>query len=284
VMVDHSGAARNTGLYATDSVNVSDVMKQGSIGWRHSTTNYAYERREIAMNRDPARIVELLKIRRADSQISMAELMETNLWSAPSSSTDEESPHGIPYWFVKNATEGFNGGIPSGFSDVGGLSPTTYPRWSNWTAQYTTVSKTDLIRKWRKASVFTNFKSPTEIPSYNTGNRYGYYSNYAVVGTLEEILEAQNENLGNDIASKDGQVVFRRNPVVWTPKLEADTQNPVYGINWGTLKPVFLKGEYMREEGPTKAPNSHTVHQVFVDCTWNMICRDRRRNFVLATA
>ena len=55
VMVDTSGAAKDTGLFAVDSVNVGDVMQTASAPWRHLTTNYAIERREVAMNRDPAR-------------------------------------------------------------------------------------------------------------------------------------------------------------------------------------------------------------------------------------
>lgn len=281
-MVDHSGAAHNTGLYEVDTVNVADVMKSANIPWRHATTNYAYERREVAMNRSPRKIIDLLKIRRADAMISLAELMEDNFWSAPASSSDELAPYGVPYWIVKNNTEGFNGGTPSGFSDVAGLNTTTYPRWRNWTAQYTVVSKDDLVRKMRKAATFTKFKSPTEVPSYSRGNRYGYYANYDVVGRMEELLEAQNDDLGNDVASKDGMVTFRRNPVVWVPKLEEDTTDPIYGINWGDFYPVFLRGEYMKEQGPMLSPKQHTVHEVHIDLTLNFKSCNRRKHFVIA--
>ena len=54
VMVNHSDAAANVGLYATDNVNVVDGMVQASSVWRNTTTNYAIDRRELAMNRTPA--------------------------------------------------------------------------------------------------------------------------------------------------------------------------------------------------------------------------------------
>jgi len=282
VMTGNSGAAKNSGLYAVDDVNVGDVMQTAELPWRHCTTSYAFERRELAMNQEPARIVELVKVRRVDAMLSMAELMESNLWGKPPDSTDTEIPFGVLYWIVKNATEGFNGGNPAGFSaGCAGLSSATYPRWKNWTAQYAAVSKTDLIRKMRKAARFTTFKSPVPQPQYLQGpGQYGIYTNYNVLGTMEEILEDQNDNLGNDVASKDGQTVFRGNPVQWVPFLEDDGTDPVFGINWGTFKPVFLKGEYLREEPPEKAPNQHTVFEVFVDCTLNFECRDRRRLWV----
>lgn len=284
VMYAQSEAAKNVGLYESDNVNIADVMTTANIPWRHCSTNYAFERREIQMNADPARIVELVKIRRADAMISMAELMETNLWSAPSASSDSLKPYGIPYWIVPATSgEGFNGKNPSGFSDSAGINSDLekFSGWRNYNALYSNINKTDLVRKWRKAAVFTNFKSPVPHASYNTGNNYGYYTNYDVIGRLEEVLEAQNDNLGNDIASKDGVLTFRQNPVQYVPKLDSETNDPVYGINWGVLKPVFLSGEYLREEGPTTVPGQHTTSQVFVDCTLNYMCTDRRRLFVL---
>jgi len=284
-MVNSNGQARNIGLFEVDNYNVTDVMKTASIPWRHTNTNYSIDAHEISINGDPAtRIVDLVKVRRVAALIDLAKLMETNFWGAPSSSSDEITPYGIDYWVVKNATEGFNGGIPSGFSDVAGLSPTTYPRWKNWTAQYTTVSKPDLIAKMRQASTKTMFRPPVEISDYNRGNRYGYYTNYDVIGTMETLLENQNENLGNDLASKDGEVMFKRNPVKWVPELDSDAQDPVYGINWGVFYPVFLKGWYMKEDKARQHPNQHNVLVTDIDITYNWKCCDRRRLFIINKA
>jgi len=302
VMTDHSNAARNVGLFSTDNVNVGDVMTTAEIPWRHTNSHYAFERREIKMNREPARIVELLKIRRADAMISMAEKLEANFWSQPTSSSDKLDPFGVDYWIVpavNGEDPGFydgsgvtGGGNPYGFSaGAGGLSSATYNRWSNWCADYTTIDKTDLIRKWREAATKTRFMSPTEIPALGTATDFGYYTNYNVIGRLEEVLEAQNDNLGSDIASQDGRLLFRRVPVMWVPYLDSytgpagtsapTTADPIYGINWGVFKPCFLEGEYMVEEGPEKAANQHTTYHVQVDMTYNFLCYNRRKLFRL---
>lgn len=289
VAVATSGAAKDTELYATDSVNVSDVMQNANIPWRHVTTNYAIERREVAMNRAPAEIVDLVRIRRNDAMIDLAKHLEARFWNKPATSTDSAQMYGIPYWIcypgtTSAANGGFEGLNPAGFSNgAGNLSSTTYPAWSNWACTYTAITSTDLVRKWRRAATFTNFKAPVPSPSYNTGNNYGYYTNYNVIGPLEEALEAQNDNLGNDVASKDGRLLFRQVPVTWVPYLESNTANPVYGINWGVLKPAFLAGEYMREEGPTPASSQHTVFVTHVDTTLNLMCTNRRAHFVLGT-
>ncbi len=277
-------AAKNVGLAATDDVNVVDVLTQGQVPWRHSTTNYAWDRREFNMNNPSAKqIVDLIQVRRNSAWIDLAELMERNFWGKPSDSSDKLTPMGIDYWLVRNTTEGFNGGDPAGFSDgAADLPVSEYPRWQNWTAQYEDVSKTDLVRKMRKAARFCRFRAPVPHPDYNTGDNYGYYTNYNVVGTMEELLEAQNDSLGNDVASKDGQAMFRRRPVEWVPFLEDDEGDPVYGINWGVFHPFFLSGEYLREDPPQKNPFAHTVVEVHVDLTYNFICRDRRRQFIIA--
>ena len=286
VMTGTSGATRDTGLYQVDSVNVSDVMTTATVPWRHMTTNYAIERREIAMNRNPAQIVDLVRIRRHDAMVDLAKHMETRFWSAPTTSTNNTQMFGIPYWVPWVGGGSFDGGNPSGFSSgAGEIDSSTYSQWQNWSQTYTNVTSVDLVRKWRKAATFTNFRPPVAGSEYNGGrNNYGFYTKYDVIGPLEEVLESQNDNLGNDIASKDGRLLFRQIPVTWVPELEARTNDMVYGINWSVLKPGFLSGEYLREEGPNAASNQHTVFTTHIDLTMNLLCHNRRANFVLATA
>jgi len=293
LMMGHSNAAKEVGLFEVDSLDIQDQMVTANVPWRHVTVNYAIERRELAMNREPRRLVELIKIRRSDAMASMAELMEGRFWGRPAANTDVKRVYGVNYWLVHNGSNGngFTGGTPlGGFTDVAGLNTTTYPRWRNYSAQTTAVSGdtnlTDTVTKWREAAVKTNFKpipGVTNTP-YGTGNTYGYYCNYNVLGALETRLTQQNDNLGNDLAPKDGKVVFRGVPVTYVPYLDkASVDNPIYGINWGKFRPVFLSGEFMREMGPETAPSQHTTYVTFVDTTLNFLCYDRRRQFVLSS-
>ena len=305
VQINPSGAARMVGLGAPDIVNIVDLMTTGNIPWRRLTTNYGVIGQEIAMNREPRKIVDLVKERRAGCFISAAELLETQCWSLPGGTNDSTNLFGLPYWIVPSTTQGFNGTNPFGYSaGAANISSSQFPNWANYTDKYVDFTKLDLIRAWRRAAYFTNFMSPVnaDVPTYNTGNKYGYFTTYLVLQRCEEAAEKQNDNLGNDIASKDGQAVFRRNPIVWVPKLESlsglgmagtfsnstyassggQAVNMVYGINFGVLQPVFLEGWYMRETGPFPLNGiQHTVYAVHVDCDLNIICRDRRRQFIL---
>lgn len=283
VKVNQTGAAANVGLGASDNVNIVDTMTQATADWRNTTSNYALIGQAIAMNRTPRRIVDMVKSARFDCLISLAELMESNFWGPPVASADSLTPWGVNTWLNKNATQGFNGGAPSGYTTIG-LNPTTYPNWNNYTDQYVSVSRDDLIRRMRRAATFVRFKPTVDgIPTFDTGEENGYYTTYGVIGPLEEAAESQNDNLGHDIASMDGMTLFRRVPVMWVPKLEADTTNPVYGINWGLFKTFILSGWWLRETSVPIMPGQHTVAAQFVDLTYQFALRDRRRHFVIAT-
>ncbi len=288
VITDHNNSARFVGLGEVDIVDIPNVMTTGTVPWRHITWNWAIERREIAMNRSPRKIVDLIKTRRIAAFGSAIIKFEQCLWRVPAT-TDAKSPYGIPYWVVKSNTatstnDGFNGTVPSGYTSVGGLNPTTYPRWANYATQYTNITKDDLIRKLRRAYVYTDFTPLVDdIPQYNTGDDYMLCTNYGVIGPVEELLEAQNDSLGSDVASQDGRAMFRRTPFTFVKELDLDTTNPVYGINWGEMKTMGLRGEWMNETQIPIQPGQHTVSATHTDASFNLFCRNRRRNFVIAT-
>ncbi|MDO8302145.1 MAG: phage major capsid protein, partial [Sedimentisphaerales bacterium] len=265
-------------------VNVGDVLEQIEIPWRHTTTNYAFDRRELAMNGGESKIVDLLKVRRTDGMLSLIELMEANFWGAPVNENDKITPWGVPLWVVKSATEGFNGDKLSTWATYpGGLN---HAKFKNWTSQYAKVTKSDLILKMRRAHRQTGFESPINIPDYRSGrgDQYRIYVNEDTLETLESLGESQNENLGRDLAPMDGTITFRRNPLLWVPFLDDDDTDPVYMLNYGYFHPVFLKGEYLREGEPKPAPEQHTVSVVHIDLTSNTLCTDRRRQAVLSKA
>lgn len=280
VLAQESNAARHVSPMQSDNVNLVDGMVQANTVWRNSQTSWMLVHQFTSMNREPARIVDYVKQQRIMAMISFVELFEAAFWSAPSA-TDQLTPLGLPYWVTKNATAGFNGGTLAGYTNVAGLSPTTLPNWNNYSFSYTNVTRDDFIRAARKAARFTQFKPLVEgIPSPNTGDEYGHYTNNAVLQPLEEALESQNDNLGHDIASMDGKVMLRRVPVVWVPFLEKDTTNPFYGINWGWFKTYLLRGEWMRETAIPYTPGQHNVASYFVDCTYQFLTKNRRPMYV----
>jgi hypothetical protein len=284
VSVATSGNARMTGNYSTDQVNVKDVFKTASVPWRSCETKSAIEHKEMLVNRSPAQIVSLVEAREADAMTDLAMLLEDRWWNGLPAATNDEDPYNVNYWIVYNATSGFTGGNPSGHSTTAGLDASVYSNWKNWSAQYNLGAFSDIngLPQLREAFTKTRFKAPVPTPGFATSATRGIYCNYQVIQGMQNVAVLNNDQLGRDIAPMDGEVVFRKLPVTYVPALDGNVDQPIYGIDWSVFYPVFLEGDYMRRTGPVVAPGAHNVYITYTDLTFNFVCRDRRKNFVIA--
>lgn len=286
VQMDHNHSARTVGLYENDGSSVGDTMKRGEVSVRHINAHYIYDQREKAFQRGGVAIVDLVQTRYTGMMISLYELMETLLWSKPTDSSDTKTPFGIAYWVTRSATEGFNGGNPAGFADGrAGISTLEYPRFANYTAQYTKITKEDLVRKMRKAHRLSQFRSPVSHATPVVGGMSnGIYTNDAVIGLMEEILEAQNMNLGSDLASQDGRTLFKGTPITYAPKLDGDSTDPIYMLDWKWMACGVMSGWENNLSEPYMVPGKHNVRRVDLDASMNLVCTDPRRQAVIAKA
>ena len=282
--VDHNYSAKAVAMYETDGSALTDTMIKGEVTPRHVNAHYIYDQREPAFQRGGHAIVDLVQTRYTAMMVSFYEYLETVLWGKPASSSDTLTPFGIEYWIVKNATEGFTGGNPSGFSagragiDSGS---TNGARWKNWSATYSDISKVDLIRKMRRGARKTRFRSPVSHSQPELGSmKNGIYTNDVVLGIMEELLEDQNMNLGNDLDSKGGRATFKSTPVVYAPYLDNDTENPIYMLDWKWLAVGVMPGWEENLTPPYMVPNKHLVRRVDLDATLQMICTNLRREAV----
>jgi len=287
------GNARHVGLFQTDDVNVTDSIVQGTVPWKFTQTSYAFDTREEAINSaDPTQIVDHIRLRRDREMAGLVELCEQDFWANNATDdTSNKTPFGLPYWVCKSsaktaiADHGFIGGDPSGFtSGAAGLAVATYPNYQNYAGNYTSVTKDDLVKFMRRACRQTDFKSPIKHPNYDTSGtsqRFQIYVNNDTIEEFEEAGEAQNENLGRDMASMDGTITFKKNPIIWVPFLDADTSAPVYMINWGVFHMACLK-DWVLKENTKPAPQQNNVVQTFVELGWNTACEDRRKQAVLS--
>ena len=291
LITDDNGSARATSMYDTVTVNPTNVMTTGSVPWRHQTFNWGADLREIAMNRSPRKIVDLIKTRRFAGFSSWVQFMEQRMWRVPSS-TDTLNIYGIPYWIVKSNTatttnNGFNGSVPSGYTQVGGITPTSAtvtPRWNNYATQYTNVTRADLIDKMYRMADMCRFEPLVDdAPDYDTGYDVGWCTTYSVRNSMKSVLEGNNDNLGFDLDPVNNKVAFRRAPVVWCKELDEDTTGPVYLIQWGVFHAMGLRDWWMKETRIPFHENQPTVTATHVHCTCNLYTTDRRQLGVLAT-
>lgn len=278
-----ANSARNIAITDHDQVNIVDGFITGTINWRKSETKYAFYEEEQDINMPPKQLVNLIEAREDDAQRDWITLLEQNFWNFPATS-DTRTPYGLPYWLVKNASTGFNGGVASGYSDTGGVSPTTYPRWANYTAQYVAVTPDDLIRKARTMQDLTQFKPRVPGPLHNSNyGRRAYFTNQVVKQRFEDIADSKNDNHGSDVAKFDNSATFRGAPVRYVPYLDADTTDPFYQLDFDVFKLAVKSGWWMKRKKLDPYPGQRNVIAVFIDTLYNFICLDRRPLGVIAT-
>lgn len=284
LMLKQSDTAQFKGLFAKDNLNIPSLLQQIVVPWVHLDDGWAWERREILENTGESLIANIIKPRRGNCMLNIFKQLEEKFWGLVS--TDPLIPWGLQYWIVKNASAGFNGGVPSGYTTVGGVSPTTFPNWTNWTDQYTVVSPADLIAKMRLAQYKTQFKSPINIADINsiTGSNRKIFTTWAVYEQFIRIAQQQNENLGSDLSKYANMVLFSGLEIKPVPQLDVLAENDVYMIDFDSFQIKVLEGDNMRESEPKFSKDSHNVMEQYIDFTFNFMCVDRRANAVIDAA
>jgi len=304
-----NGTAEFVGLFQNDTLNRVEALAQGKLSPRFLTANWCYDKREQVLNSGEASkgkllaIVEFVKLQMELMYQSAYDKLERTLGGVgPATADDKKTPHGIAFYVQKQSNNdasshpngAFDGKDPqlatsSSVSTLTsvyrcGLSSSTYARWANWAAQYAAITKEDLVKKMRIASHKTNFRSPLSLaePKLSTGR--SIFTNLNVLQELETILESQNMNLGNDVASKDGKTLFKGTPVEYVPILDSDTQDPIYMLDWNTLVFATVSGWDKRVTAPKESDAQHNTMRGFLDWAVEMGCTNLRNQAVIAKA
>jgi len=299
LMVNHGGRSRFVGEYEEDVVVVIDHLKKMKLYFTLLTDSLAYTRTEILENRYDARINNVILPRRLALYLRVAETMEENFFSTPSAD-DDVTPWGLKYWIVKNATAGFNGGYAAGFTRIANINLTEVPAFKNYTNAYTAISKADLILKMRRAHRATKWRTPRKMTGVegDTSDRRIILCNETTLEGFENIGEGQNENLGRDLApyaagsnrfrgtglaqTEDGEILFKRKPLIYAEPLDSDTTDPVYGLDMFTFHALTFQGDNMRLGDFKVVPLQHRVFSAFLDHKHQTICTNRRNNWVIS--
>lgn len=290
VMTDHTDA-RVVGMYNQDILNIADLGTKIRSWWVQQTTNWAVDRAEISINRDPARIYDLVKMKRDAMWLGMIQKCEDQGWGIPASASDETVIPGIPYAVTTGSSDssattftGIGAGTGSTFAtNVYGLNPTTNTRWRNYYQAYTDINDSDLIDKMRNGARLTDFESPIDVTDYNTGGGTAYYTNNAVMNGINRTLRYQNDQLGFDLDPANGKMTFQRIPIQYVAKLDSFSANPIYGINHDYFEVCVMEGWKFAETEEKQLSLRHTVRAQYLDLMWSMICTDRRKQQVFAT-
>lgn len=289
---DHSNTAMQVGLFDTIAPATNLHQVQFNVPWRHTRAHVSWDLREVAMNRSPARILNYVKAKIFEMDISWIEHIETQFWTGPSAG-DDQSEFGIwGYWIYSPADGGgTNSDSPWTTTSTGGrvnLNPTafsagpgavsrvTYPRSAPWYQNYTNITYNDLFRKMRNGFNNINFRTPVNYNRYQFGNtRFGIYCTMADELAAADAARDQNENVGPDLAYYDGRAMVRGTPVMGVPKLDeidatkSTANHPFIVIDWSQLAPVCLEG-FTPYETTVTGGNQPMVVTRARYMTWNL--------------
>lgn len=289
---------QRSGLYGVEATNNANLSSEAKIDWTKQIVGYDYDVDEEVFNNPTAvRILDLLSMRVHAMWNDWFVGMETDMWAAPASSADSPMrPYGVPFWFQSTgatSTFGFNGGDPSGFSaGAGGRAVATYPRWKNANWTYATIDDDDFFLKLAESLDKCRFRSPHNYAQLGKGKPdWSLYTVYSTIQTCRKLQKAQNDDIGRDLGEYQGEVLFRRIPMVWVPALDQDssldsytTTAPIYGLNWRKFHYVFQEGKEMVKTDPITPSDQPTVRKKWMYSWGNFRCYSRREGGFVGVA
>lgn len=288
LLTDVSNNARFKGIYEVDpDANQDDALTTGDVPWRFSDYYWCYDENEMDINSGESVIQDYIKIKRYRAFLGWAQFIEDWYWDTPPSSTDTKTPYNLRYWLQKNISAtgidgvagngSFSGNVPSGHTTVGGINPTTYTRWKNYTYKYTAITEDDLLTRMRDMVRYINFEPPEGMsyPSHAGPPSHEHLMPLEILTAIERLMENRNDNLGYDMAVRSP--TFGRAPLTWVRQLADDSDDPIYTLDHGAFNTVLLKGRWMEEVPAIRSPRQYEVWVNWVRSRWNNVLWDRRR-------
>lgn len=295
----------------------ADTMKRISANWRFTVGGYTWNDNEILLNEgDPARYGDLKLDYEQQAMTSIVNGMEALMWAVPSTADMEADGGEVPYSIPVFVQEG--GGLPSGFSTIMGLDPTTETWWKNQTVGYTGAN---IETADSPTGLFTAFDKMLRLVAFDRINvaqmqRYWedldlrkmrIYTSGQGRDVFMRLLRAKNNRLvvagPQDAAYPDPR--HEGYPVQWIETLDAaklyantataggtsssinaDGSEKVgyprfYFLNLKYLYVCFHEKKYFDQvmrDGGARQPFTNVM---WIDTYYNNVCRSRRRQGIV---
>ena len=289
-----NGQGKATRINAETSPGIINTLVDASLPWKQYETNWTTNRQEMLRNRSRAKLIDMVQLRRYAGMESLANVLETDIWTAIPLTTNKLVLYPVDYWLPKRAASaadnvgGWNGQNPtdaagSSFSDCAGIdaSDSTYSKWRSYNARWLStdgsIVKADLSRV-RRLYHNLNFQAPAITDGEDTPRRaLSFYCNMTTLLAMEDTADSRNDNLGQDVARVAGSVVIKGIPLKYVYQLDSDTSNPLYAINHNLFNVCVMKGDYFRESKPLNSVELHNTFTTFVDLTVQTRMEDRQK-------
>jgi hypothetical protein len=301
-------------FFQPDSLTRTNLGEEGTSYWSAQKTGWFADRREPGYPKGASseQIVAVFDMHRNNMWKKFYEFNELARWINPTApndgSTGQVQVNGIPHFIVSSATAavGQNGGAPSGYTTVSGLSRTTYPQLKNWTATATDMSAnggqkkiSQMIRRmrWVVPRQLPGEEAPAldyEILSHETPWELYQDQKYAFRG---------DDNISKDPAALRGSAKADNNTLMiqgvpwrWVDALSNSTTRdgttnaaynsaqPVYLLDHSTWIVYAAEGIFMDESEPRWSDSAHNVLNLHMDTIYQRVCVNPGANGVITFA
>jgi hypothetical protein len=278
VKYQQSATAENIQPYTTLDVSRQDVTTKAESTWTFKRVAYMVDELELAMNKSPEKIFDLVETNRYDAIQGFANKSELEFSGKPATSADTLTPHGL-FSHIVPATAGQTtvvrrGGNPAGFDDGVGLDSDTYLNWKNCNVLYTNPTPQDLYDKLKRMWYALNWSNPIKSSLVKDDQpRFEILTNITGALAIETLVESNNENFGKEAApfsvgvkadfkrTADGTITFRGIPIRYYSLLDDNTYatDPYLFVDWNALRFVPLDGYRWNESKMARDNAAPTV-------------------------
>jgi len=286
----------NAGLknrWADDTHNVKNITKKYKVDWRFAKGNYSYNWPEMDLNNGPEKIFDVLQLKYNNALREMSDAIYLACILSPTSSSDEDNPHGIMSWLpygTDDATGSWCGtsghyNDSSGTSfDVGGISASTYSRWASYYGDHNGDLDDSLLSQLDTATRKLHFEGPQfpeKIPG-PSNQKFSLYSNDNVIKSVNLLYAKSDDQMGYRIGAHFGRpsfkgMTFEYVDILDTARTYQYGTDPIIGINHDLIYPVVHSGWDFKVHKPTKRDDNHLVLTGYIDLQFAIICDNRRR-------
>lgn len=274
---------------ATFDPAIEDVLSKITCRWRFFHNMWAYTEHEFELNQGGDQYTQFKDIKFVKQQatkVNTFNLVEEALWVTTPTTGDMEASAGTkPYSITAFITS--DGAMPSGFSNLEGLSSTTYTRWKNQTSNFTIASPdTTILPAFDDMIHKVNFESPPSMSEYIADTRWNKFKVVCDLASRKKYVALTRDSndrliVMNDPGSysKQDGVMTAGIPIRYVKGIDAiGYTNPTYFfINSDHLFPIFHSKRYFFEKEPMNNANQPYTWVVHSDCWYNLFCSSRQR-------
>lgn len=297
------------------------VVEHWEYDWRFHVDHLTYTENEIELQAgdsgNPKEVFKrIMRVKEMRLETSSINGMESDLWRAPLVA-EMQGPtakqwNSIPLFINQETTGLYNPGSTNGpaFTDVGGLSPVTEPKWDNQRATYATVEPATVGRDWDGFLAFDKLFYTTRVAQLPTREQYSErpsWPNCILASRKGMNLFQKNCRQANDtfaatsrqdpafpyvnyagielyyVQQLDTAAIYRDTAgTALGAESGADITGPrFYWLNTEHIKLVMHERKFMQRGKARSHPNQPFTWVIPTDTYANLICSSRQRQGII---